>query len=111
MNDESSSSNLGAVMDHLIDTLPAIASEIAAPLANTETLVFIGGREEERRFPQFETNGVVTEEDGAIKDELKGVNMDKVIRTLVLGGSGDFPTDGTETGLTAQKLFDAASQK
>lgn len=55
-NDKMYSANPGAVMEKLIDTLPAIAAEIAAPLGNTERLVFIGGRGEERIPAQFETN-------------------------------------------------------
>lgn len=98
-------------MEVLIDTLPAIAAEIAAPLANAEKIVFVGGSEEEPKPPQFETNGVIAGEDGTIEDELKGLSMDRVIRASVLGSSEHVSVDGAETGLTAQKLFDAASQQ
>ena len=99
--------NAGVIMEKMIEILPKVAANIAAPLAKTEKMVFVGGGGGGGGPSQFtkEMNRIVAEVPETVQ-ALTGVNLSKGLYSMMNGKAGEAAiqgfTEGLSTGLTDQ---------
>lgn len=73
-------------MEKLIQTLPEVAAKIAEPLAKTEKLVFIGGRDDESEKKPEVSEASEGEREPA--PALPPMDFDAVVRHMMTRGDG-----------------------
>lgn len=93
--------NSGAILEKIIEVLPEVAKQIAAPLAQTEKMVFVGGGGQGGGGPAAFTKDFqrIVAEVPEVVNAITGVDLPKAIKALGSSSTGDAVVQGAAEGL------------
>lgn len=96
-------------MERLIDVLPEVAAEIAKPLENAKELVFIGDTSREDKDGQHISNLPGTNNGFDMNEIVEGMDMNRIVGSLLLGRGTDDPIDLKGPQLSVSEILQYTS--
>lgn len=92
--------NSGVILEKIIEILPEIARQIAAPLANTEKMVFVSSGGEGGGPAAFtkDFNRIIAELPEVV-NAITGIDLRKAVQGLASGGTSDAVIQGAAEGV------------